>query len=187
MSTRAESRGNFGKCYLFDGVDDYITRADNAALQRTGTQELTLEAMVYLNKAGVLQYIIAKEDYGVGTPEGNYAIFIDANDNLNFRFYSGGVEKKQTGTSFKFIQGIWYHIAVTVKLADASDNIKFLVNGINTYIGTESTDFPGTASTKDLQIGCTLNNGTRAGYFNGMIDEVRLSSTIRTFAGAITT
>ena len=51
-----------------------------------GTQELTLEAMIYLNKAGITQFIVAKEDYGVGTPEGNYAIFIDANDNLNFRF-----------------------------------------------------------------------------------------------------
>lgn len=78
----------------------------------------------------------------------------------------------------------WYHVAATFTGANpVATEMEFFVDGVSKGNGTVVTDgsvtsaFDGTAP---FMIGARQNSGSAALFFDGVIDEVRVWSTVRT-------
>ncbi|RMG72276.1 MAG: LamG domain-containing protein, partial [Bacteroidetes bacterium] len=152
----------------FDGVDDYVTVAHDAALNPS---QITVEAWFYpTDVAGQTIPPIVKK---VGATEG-YALEINqSTSELRFHVRTAGAWY----TSPAYVVPAthrWYHAAGSY---DGTD-IKLYVNGV--YIGATSIAGTLTHSTNPLTIGYDMVNAGR--YFEGKIDEVRIWSDIRTQA-----
>jgi len=130
-----------------------------------GTQAYTMECWFYLNSTSF-------------SP--NFYPFIGPSTNsasaLNIRIGSTTVIRidanNSSGTDFTLpvtlTTGVWYHVAVT---RDAAGNCNVWLNGVCSTTGNQviSTNYTGTTNT----IGYV--NGSPSAFFNGYIDEFRLT------------
>jgi hypothetical protein len=162
----------------------YLHAADSASLSIVGN--LTLEAWVKFESLptdGVVMNVVAKADnggnfswsWGLINNSGTYnAYFTGSSDgtNLDILTTSDVTWTPSTGT--------WYHYAVVYSTAG---EIKFYVNGAQqgaTTTGEATSIFNGNAK---LGIGVRLiDNGGPAGFFDGVIDDVRVWNTNRSEA-----
>jgi subtilisin-like proprotein convertase family protein len=148
---------SYNEAMEFDGNGDYLAMPHAAASDVTGA--FTMEAWVYLKDSSYInhQTVIKKKGDGVA-PGYNMVI------NNSTRFVVS-VNNIGAGVSERFPIKRWVHIAFTLSSTGTG----------NFYIDGElknSTDYPmpGT-NTDSLFIGGTTGND----YFNGYIDEVRIS------------
>ncbi len=137
-----------------DGTNDYVTVADNAALDLAGA--FTLEAWVNLSDASPLQNVIDKfGDGGV-----NYRIFVD-NGHIGVFSVGPGTVKTADG----IVQsGEWTHIAASFD----GTNVTFYANGER--VGDPQAFSTNGANSGDLRIG----RDDLGRYVDGMIDDVRI-------------
>ncbi len=152
--------GDPGTCRygVFDGVDEYVEVADNAALDLT--DELTVAAWVYLRTTPSELYTIVSKDT-------NYEYHIDSQRRLYWWWNdSVGATRSLTSTAQLGLNQ-WHHVAVTY----ASGEQRMYIDG--TLQGAAGT-FSGTLATNDLPlyVGTDWNFISRA--FDGYIDEVRV-------------
>jgi hypothetical protein len=140
----------------FDGTNDRLTIADNAAL-RPGTSAFTIEAWVYRAAAGAAHTIFAK---GASTPTG-FAFLITSSDTL--RFTDTSTDITSTGT---VAANTWVHVAA-VREGTGSNQLKLYINGVQDGTGTSSTDF---TQTEEARIG---ENRGATDDFNGYISNFR--------------
>jgi hypothetical protein len=68
--------------------------------------------------------------------------------------------------------GQWHHIAGTFSATDTGQEIKIYVDGLLEDTGSTSALV---GNTRDVNIGVSWGNGNLQRYFNGYIDEVRIS------------
>ena len=157
---------------FFDGTNDRLTIADNAAL-RPGTDNFTIEAWVYRAAAGAAHTIFAK---GASTPTG-FAFSITSSDTLRFTDTSTDIDS--TGT---VAANAWVHVAV-VREGTGSNQLKLYINGVQDGQGTVSTDFN---QTEEARIG---ENRGATDDFNGYISNFRyvVGSAIYTAGFALST
>lgn len=157
----------------FDGVDDYVSVSDNAALD-FGTNDFTIEAD--------FQSSTSQPDYaGVvvkanSSSNGGYQLVLVGNKiAAEFSNTSGnflGVANGLQGTSI-LNDGNWHHLAMVVNRAN--NNIKLLVDGnveadvTDPSISTTDVTYPAA----DMLIGVER---TSALYTNANLDEVRVWS-----------
>jgi hypothetical protein len=142
-----------GKGRLFDDVDDYIemTGSNSLDLSTNGT----IEAWVKPNADEANNWFICKN--------GNYCLGIDAAGQFLF---TGGSAQGDNDTKLK--AGNWYHVVVTNNNTTAT----YYINGVQT--GTDTVAW-GSTLTSTLRLG--RDGG--ANYFDGVIDEVRISNVVR--------
>jgi hypothetical protein len=153
---------------FFDGTDDYLIVADNAAL-RPGAGAFTLEAWIYRNAAGAAHNIYAKGGASTG---------------INFQVTSGNVLRfSHTTTSIDSTgtipQATWTHVAV-VREGTGTNQTKLYINGVNDGQGTVSTDF---TQTEEVRIGTNRSAGDD---FNGYISNVRFVKGSALYTGNFT-
>jgi hypothetical protein len=141
---------------FFDGTNDRLTIADNAAL-RPGTSNFTIEAWVYRAAAGAAHTIFAK---GASTPTG-FAFLITSSDTL--RFTDTSTDITSTGT---VAANTWVHVAA-VREGTGSNQLKLYINGVQDGTGTVSTNFN---QTEEARIG---ENRGATDDFNGYISNFR--------------
>jgi hypothetical protein len=141
---------------FFDGTNDRLTIADNAAL-RPGTSAFTIEAWVYRAAAGAAHTIFAK---GASTPTG-FAFLVTSSDTL--RFTDTSTDITSTGT---VAANTWVHVAA-VREGTGSNQLKLYINGVQDGTGTSSTDF---TQTEEARIG---ENRGATDDFNGYISNFR--------------
>jgi hypothetical protein len=141
---------------FFDGTNDRLTIADNAAL-RPGTSAFTIEAWVYRAAAGAAHTIFAK---GASTPTG-FAFLVTSSDTL--RFTDTSTDITSTGT---VAANTWVHVAA-VREGTSSNQLKLYINGVQDGTGTSSTDF---TQTEEARIG---ENRGATDDFNGYISNFR--------------
>lgn len=190
----------------FNGSTAYVTMGfGSASATAFGASSFTLECRVLRTGAGTTAStgnggvtalpLIAK---GVGEAENsnvdaNYFLGIDANGKLvadfeqknatnNGTAYAAGQNFPITGSTTLQL-GVWYHVAATYNASTAT--WKLYVNGQEeTGVTMPITPFVGVVprddSVQGLGIGTTLNSsGARSGYFQGIIDEVRIWNVAR--------
>ena len=152
--------GKFGSALSFDGVNDWVTVADAAALDLTSG--MTIEAWVYPAALGAWRTVALKES-SAGLAYGLYA-----NDNAPAR-PSGQVN---LGGPDRVVQGngplplnTWSHIALTY----GGGNLRLFVNGVQVGTKAQTGNILTTAS--PLRIG---GNSVWGEYFSGRIDELRI-------------
>jgi len=156
-SNRPSNTINLNESVFFDGAGDYLSVPNESRLSTTGA--MTVEAWVYPIAAGNggTQVILSK-----GT---NYSLSLTLSGQVTFQ--TGGI----TTTSDSIPGGRWTHVAAVLQ----GDNSKFIYfNGVQQ---TNTVSTVGATNTNPLYIGSS--NGS-TNFFNGYIDEVRVTSSART-------
>jgi subtilisin-like proprotein convertase family protein len=142
-----------------DGVNSYFAVPSHSSFDLNG--ESTFEAWVYMANftSGQGQNIISKGIFNDG-----YSIFVTTGGVLGYR-----INATSASTGYLMPVGRWVHVAFTI---DAANLVRVYVNGTQVTTATRSTII---SNTDSLFIGKS-NSG---GYFDGFIDEVRISKIVK--------
>jgi hypothetical protein len=140
---------------FFDGTNDRLTIADNAAL-RPGTSNFTIEAWVYRAAAGAAHTIFAKGGASTG-----FVFGITSGNVLRFTHTTTNIDS--TGT---VAANTWVHVAV-VREGTGTNQVKLYINGVADGQGTVSTNFN---QTEQARIG---EDRGETNDFNGYISNFR--------------
>jgi hypothetical protein len=154
--------GRFGNALSFDGLNDWVTVADSAALDLSSA--MTLEAWVKPSAAGGWRTVLLKE----GTGNMAYEMYSNNPDISRPAAYfttAGGTLRAATGTAV-LPTNAWTHLAATYD----GTNMRFYVNGVLVRDVLRSGSILNTAG--PLHIGGNQVWGGE--FFAGLIDEVRI-------------
>lgn len=151
----------------FDGVDDGINLNTIIFTTTNANQPYTIEAWIKAPPQGD-NCIVCQYDF----PGDNRFQFEIRNNKLNWwKGYASTAISILSSASITDDQ--WHHVAAT---KDGSGNVKLFIDGNQDGSGTDNLPFISYSST----IGGRVATG--AGYFNGIIDEVRIWNIARTVA-----
>jgi len=158
--------GRFGQALSFNGISDWVTAPDSAALDLAGG--MTLEAWMKPSALSSWRSVIQKERPGslayalyAGTDSGNPAASLFTTANVQ----AAGPAPLRTST--------WTHLAMTWDGA----SVRLFEDGAE--VASQPAAGQLVNSTGELRIG---GNSLRSEWFNGLIDEVRIYS--RPLSGA---
>jgi hypothetical protein len=170
--------GKVGEAFSFDGVDDYVSIADNTNLH---VQELTIDAWIYLSGTPTAsQYIIRKwltSDGGYGS----FAMFRLTDNKVGFTVQSLSPSMYPSWTTSSALStSTWHHVAFTWKagsytVADgavyvdgAPVAVTFTANGYTSGFSIQYSNLP-------LYFARKLPTTAFATqYYYGMLDEVEV-------------
>ena len=173
--TAQAAPGEFDSYLNLDGTARYATIASNSAI---GTfNDISIEFWFKSSAATCSGNIVAKGvDYAIYCTAGNLAFAFKGNGTVagtNIRYSS------TSGPTYLTVpQGEWHHFAITRAANTATATIYLDGQILN---NNQSADGAGTSALANS--GEVLNIGARrdsATYFNGGIDEVRISNVVRT-------
>ncbi len=158
---------NDGSGLDFDGIDDYVSIADDPSLVMTST--MTMEAWINPDaSANGNRMIINKE--------GEYEVALFSNDRIYWAFANSDPGWAWHDTGYTVTNGEWTHIAVTYD----NGTVTTYVNGqaVDSYSGSGliGDTYP---VLNELRIGGRMNNPAGK-FFDGRIDDVRIWNTVRT-------
>jgi hypothetical protein len=159
------------------GNNDVVQVADNATLEPT---PMTFEMWVNANTLPTGGNAMLAQKNIATTPPA-YQLYFDNARTLNFGWWNTGSTNAWVGTTpGTYSTGTWYHVAALVPAG--TGNLTLYVNGVLVATGDVKT---GTVlnTTNPLTIG---NDDSYNIGFDGLIDEVRISSSLRT-AGWLST
>ncbi len=175
---QTEVQTGLGKSSVyFDGVNDYVTVADNASLDFLGTDNFTVESWFKTNgTVSAINIIAAKVSAvnGVG-----YKLYLDSSGDTCFGTdgTAGSFPADSACTSaVDYDDSAWHHIAGVRR---GTTDIRIYVDGVE--VGTPDTAIGDTATLANagaLTIGVDSDAATTP--FKGWIDEVRVSNKART-------
>ena len=146
---------------LLDGTGDYLSIPTSTELG-LGTADFTIEAWIRPANVSGAKAII---DFRTTGTEVSPYLYLDG-ANLKY-FVNGSVAITGTAT---LAANTWYHVTVS----RTSSVTKMFVGGVQD--GSDYSDSNNYGTTKPIRIGATVVPGD---YFNGHIDEVRVSTTGR--------
>lgn len=159
-----DDNGKIGKCYSFDGADDYMSVSDSSDLNLRGS--FTLAAWVYLDDVypmSISRNIIAKSSNNAYrwriNPDGGCWLLI--NDGT-------GYEVLQP-SGYTFPNQGWHHHAVTVDFS--TGKVTWYTDGVEVISATTTKKFVNNAA-GDLLIGAFTS--TTAENWKGKINDVRV-------------
>ncbi|MHA2066598.1 MAG: DUF2341 domain-containing protein, partial [Candidatus Thorarchaeota archaeon] len=149
----------------FDGSDDYISFGSSSSLSIT--DQITFEAWINPDSTTPPEYwnllIRADDTYGLVVPYQFY--LLETTGNIGFASTSTVVDSGQS------VDGTWQHIAVTVD--QSSSTVHFYIDG--NQVASMTGNFGSDSSSAITEL-AAFNNGN---HFDGFLDEVRLSNTVR--------
>ncbi len=163
--------GRSGNGLSFDGVDDYVL------IPRMNNDEMSISAWFYKNANDTTN---ADAIFGgsrwVGVKEGFDVRFHRYSPNtLEFILFTrdrnGVITGKTAKYKFNNSVGNWYHVAGTYKKTTGEQKLYIDGKLVNTQIHPAGNTVMPLAYYSDMRIGYSRSNN---GYFNGIIDEVRL-------------
>ncbi|MHA2334775.1 MAG: DUF2341 domain-containing protein, partial [Candidatus Hodarchaeales archaeon] len=157
------STGVVGNAFTFDGIDDYIQVADDESLHIANA--ITVEAWINPDDFSDWANIVSKMS---GTTEHLY-FAVDTSGELGI----GLTPLQNINTQVALTAGQWQHVVITY---DGSKIILFL-NGIESYSWDRTGTMDLVSNTNPLYIG--YNEGWTNEKFDGLLDEVRISSIAR--------
>lgn len=137
---------------LLDGTDDYLSVADNVALQ-PGTGAFTIDCWIYRRVANADHTIYAKGGAGTG-----FQLRVTNTNILRFTNNS-----TITDSSISIPANVWTHVAVVRGGAD----LLMFINGVQSGSGSVTTNYN---QTEEVRIG---TNRVGADDFNGYISCLR--------------
>ncbi len=158
-------------CLDFDGTDDYITVADNAAFDFTS---FTVEAWVYPSALTGYHTIIGKSNEQWIPASSGFDLETTGTTLYGSVWDASGAQSYIQGGTLT--TGIWQHIAMTWT---SGGGLILYINGIN--VGSQPTTYTGSnANDGTLKIG--VFPWVAQYFWNGQIDEVRIWNDVRTEA-----
>jgi hypothetical protein len=153
--------GMFGKARSFNGSSDYIQLTN---IPFTGNANFTIEAWVKTSSTGTRKDIVS---FGTSTINNALFLYINSSNQLQFDLTNaGGPVSSQTITD-----GKWHHVAAV----NQNGLIHLYVDGSGTgNITAMSPNITNTVNNYNIGRSYIASN-----YFNGQIDDVRISNTAR--------
>jgi len=173
--TPAATAGQIGGAATFGAsTADYLQAGDSPSLRIPST--VTLSAWIYNTSDNSNGGMIAeKRDATNPGSNYNYGLSLQPGGQLLFQFNDGSYQSSFSPTGV-VPKNTWAHVAVSVN--ESTQLVTFYVNGALNSTTTKSGTMPSSGSGV-LQIG---NYGTYGGggfSFEGILDEVRISSSVR--------
>ena len=159
-----EAAGQIYKAQDFDGTDDYIDCGTGASLNITGA--ITLEMWLYPHSLGTWQQILGKGQNGVPIYV-NYDFWATTASRIRFSWGDGATGDYLDSGSVSTNE--WVLVSATI---DGSNNVKIYLDGAENT--TKSTLVSRSAVAGMLDIG-----GFPDTFYDGLIDEVRVSNVAR--------
>lgn len=162
---------------LESGSSQYAAAADSASTSITGN--MTIEAWVKFESfSSNTMTIVGK--YHTGTSQQSYLFFYDGVANqLYLGVSSNGSNVNFGNVSWTPTLGQWYHVAVVYTTGGTADFYVDTVQQGSQATGLNTSIYNGT---EKMAIGAFGVNGGVGGYFDGLVDEVRLWATNRSQA-----
>ncbi len=160
----------------FDGSDDRIEIPDAASLDITGT--VTLSGWFKTTTVtGDYQDIISKGDDDAANV--NYAITPNNDENYFFYTVPASTYNSRETTNANFATATWYHFAVAY--SDSANSVDHYVDGT---LKTDVTGFGNNGETSSMAANARKlflgwDSGTAGEQFSGVLDELRVSNSVR--------
>ena len=162
--------GRFGKARRFSGAGQYIDLPESSSLTSL-PDKLTIDAWTYLYSypaAGEGNHIVSSGN------QNDYDLSVQGDRRLGAHLYLS------TGPAGMFGKNVvplnrWVHVAMTY---DGS-NVRFYINGVLDTTFVRTGTIGGSPQAENIAIGAYLYNGSFTQFFNGIIDEVRISKVAR--------
>ena len=166
-----------GSSLKFDGNGDYLSIPDDDSLE-LGTSDFTIEGFVYVVSDGIM----FSKDTNIGVNYGNLQVTCSSSGNINF--YCNPNSGNSTGlvllSSTSSGLNTWTHFATT-----RSGNSWYLFyNGVLEDTATSSVGFR--TSTAPLYVGCRLTSNSPSDFFNGYIDDLRITKGVARYTSNFT-
>ena len=165
--------GQIGGANDLDGTDDYMSRSGGGTnLGITG--DVTLEAWVYMENLPAADWAAIIEFAGSGDTEAEnnlYSMAVHADGEVAFGHESGAGNDHFFDTGVILNAGQWYHVT-SVRDVSAKDWTLYID-------GAQAGPALGYAQNATGGGGSDVNAGWDQGYFDGIVDEIRISSTER--------
>jgi hypothetical protein len=179
--------GKIAKAQDFDGSDDRISLGDNLDFEYN--EAFTLEAVVKADAVSHNEIISKQEQEKSGQEQGwelrvlsGYINFtFGRNDVSYYRIYCRSTNKLSTAT--------WYHVVMAYDgtfTPNGYQHVKFYINGVlETSVNLEAASPTSPATTRNAN-NCYIGTRSydRVIFWNGIIDEVRVSNIERNAAYA---
>ena len=163
LSTNQEQFG--ASSILLNGTTDYISQVGQ--LPGFGKGDFTIECWIYLNSTSGTQSLFDQRPAGTAS-NANYATLAYTSNSLNYYTGAGLVI---TGGALN--AGQWYHVA----LCRSSGSTKLFVDGVQK--GSTYTDSQTYVNGTNRPIIGADGNNPATSFFNGYIDELRVSRVAR--------
>lgn len=158
--------GHHGYALKLDGINDYVQVTGFKGI--TGTATRTCSAWIKATANSKDQVIVSWGNEAAGQ---KWMFRLQTDGRLGVVVWNGYIQ-----SSVSVADGQWHHVAAL--LADdgspSVNEIKLYVDGFpqtTTYSSTQPID---TFAGQDVQIGAFYNGSAQAGFFNGLLDDVRI-------------
>lgn len=162
--------GFIGNGCSFNGIDGYLSVADNATLDMNTS--VTLSAWVKQTTIASYDRIIAKSTAANALPYTIYGLMTDDAQHTRFELSKSGGQTAINGTG-SITTNTWYYAVSTYNGTTRA----LYLNG--NLVGSDATvtgNFD--TNTVPLTIGCSgYTSSTKINFLNGIIDEARVSKT----------
>jgi hypothetical protein len=162
VSSATATGGKVGGGANFSGSSQEITRSNNSSLG-VGAGDSTISAWIYINSYASAAAVYDKGASGTC----DYSFFVTSETSGHIAYGNSGVSS-WTGTGFT--TGMWHYLTVTQTGGTATVYLDGVQNFTKAVIVAANT-------TASLSLGG--NPSTGGSYWNGKIDEFRISGTIR--------
>lgn len=169
-----------GKCFLFDGTDDFLTRTDDSDLDFVAADTFTISAWFrHGEQTSGTDVLLAKYNAATST-DGGYKVYMESDGDISF-----GIDDDQTSfpedtastTAATYDDNQWHHIAA---VKNGTTSISIYIDGV--LIATDSSlSASGTlANTDAFYIG--IDGDGTSNPFQGFIDDVKIYRYVRSAA-----
>ena len=149
-----------------NGTSNYAQVPTSATLNISGP--LTLEAWVKRNPSSNYQDIISRESFGQSGTGGGYELTITNVGKARLNLYQTPTTYTNVIGSTTLTTGVWHHIAGVFD----GTQMRIYVNGV--LDGSVSSSSAPASGTSNVRLG--RNSGSGTYWFNGLIDEARVST-----------
>jgi len=165
--------GKVGNALDFDGANDYVEAPDSNSLDITG--KITIEAWIYPHTMTNLQVIVSKYNHSGPPYNGAYYLGLGGYGYMNkilLGLSNDGYHYYYVLSNTNITANTWTHVAAT-------SNGTHMILYINRIKDKVVKYAPGViyASAAPLRIGCYLPELGYPRFFDGVIDEVKVSAT----------
>ena len=162
--------GRVGQGLDLDGTDDYVSVADNAALDMGDTDDLTVTGWLYRDSYSTNDVVVAKRT-GMSVLNTGYALVVNNSDELFFEVADGSNEYSVISGPV-FTGPGWYHVAA-VWDQDSASGTELYIDGvpINATDAGAVGNIGSIANSEVLAIGAESDAGEP---FDGKLDEIRV-------------
>ena len=170
--------GKIGKAREFNGTSEYIDVGNETNFDFERTDPFSIEG--WISKNGTDSEVLFSKMYA--SPWTGYELLTATNEvrlQIINTWTSNAIACDTPAGSYPS-DGTWFHVAATYNGNESSSGVNIYINGVNQVLGCPYTSVSATIlNDYDPRIGARAS-ATPSLYFDGKIDELRISDSVRT-------